>query len=72
MKLSNLHKLRDIANELIERFDMWDERINAKQQPVPIQDIDFWATTLKQIINDENTGLPIKLSSAKARRGARI
>lgn len=34
--------IREVADETIACWNKWDERIQAKQQPVPIQDLHYW------------------------------
>lgn len=43
-------QLQKLAKEIRAKYNSWDENIKAGQQPVPIQDLDFWATKLEEII----------------------
>jgi hypothetical protein len=38
-----LKVLGEIAEEIRVKFDCWDNNIKAGQQPVPIQDLDYWS-----------------------------
>lgn len=45
--LSALETLSKIASEIGERFEKWDNAIKNKQQPVAVQDLDFWKTMIE-------------------------
>lgn len=44
--------LKKVIDEIQKCYDNWDVRIENNQQPVPIQDLDFWIQRLKSVLND--------------------
>ena len=43
--------LEALAQEMDRSFDNWDKAIKNKQQPVTIQDLDFWRTVIRTQIS---------------------
>lgn len=39
--------LIEVIREMQNKFDDWDLHISNNQQPVPIQDLDYWKEQLK-------------------------
>jgi hypothetical protein len=56
--------LKEIQAEIGQAFLDWDLKIEAHQQPVAIQDLDFWDNKLKNII-DELVNQPYSLPSER-------
>ena len=44
--------LKEVEAEIRACFNDWDEAIKNGKQPVPIQDLDYWAKTLSQVIQN--------------------
>jgi hypothetical protein len=40
----------EVIQEISNRFENWDNAINARQQPVTIQDLDYWRKRLSDAI----------------------
>lgn len=55
MNKKTKQKLKEIEGEITACFNGWDGAIKNKAQPVTIQDLDYWATELKKIIQEEVT-----------------
>jgi hypothetical protein len=51
MEEVNRMEIRKIAMEIRNKFLHWDANIRAGQQPVPIQDLDYWANELMRLSN---------------------
>lgn len=45
-----INRLELVEEEIRGCFDNWDNHINNHQQPVPIQDLDYWSSELKLVI----------------------
>jgi hypothetical protein len=43
--------LKYLEEEIQHKFDSWDMRTQCNLQPVPIQDLDFWADRLRVVID---------------------
>lgn len=43
----SLNNLLAISAEISKAFDKWDENIKAGQQPVSIQDLDYWRVQIR-------------------------
>lgn len=50
MEKQTIERLKLIKDEISNCFMMWDLQIENKQQPVAIQDLDFWSKELHAII----------------------
>lgn len=61
--METIERLKLIEKEMKKCFDEWDDKIRNGQQPVPIQDLNFWQKELDEIIEDE-----IKLQIDKTTR----
>ena len=40
----------EVRLEIQAKYDEWDLHIEAEQQPVPIQDLDYWSKRLEYLI----------------------
>ena len=47
-----LQSIREVEAEIKACFDGWDGAIKNEQQPVPIQDLDYWSNKLLRVINE--------------------
>jgi len=53
MDKENKKKLDKVVGEIRKAFDNWDENIKAGLKPVPIQDLDYWANQIAEVVVDE-------------------
>lgn len=54
LKTASLIGLKVIEKEMVKKFNQWDEKIKAKQQPVSIQDLDYWQCVLRIYLREVN------------------
>jgi hypothetical protein len=54
MNEMNREKLRKISREIRQKYIDWDRNVKAGQNPVPIQDLDYWPKQLDFISNYED------------------
>ena len=45
-------QLNDIEREMTQCFDNWDDAIKNGQQPVTIQDLDFWRCSINGVVSN--------------------
>lgn len=46
-------KLIEVEQEMSKAFNQWDEKIEAKQHPVSIQDLDYWIGVLRLYLKEQ-------------------
>ena len=44
-------QLNKIEREMTRCYDNWDDAVNNKQQPVSIQDLDFWRCSINGVLS---------------------
>jgi len=48
--------LHEVVVEMRHHFNKWDEKIDSQQQPVPIQDLDYWICQINRVIKTIEDG----------------
>jgi len=52
---TQVKRLTNLAGEMANAFNLWDERIKNKQQPIPIQDLDYWKDEICSVVSKLNS-----------------
>ena len=45
-----IDEIEKVREEIYNCFNKWDARVEAGQQPVPIQDLDYWNMKLSKAV----------------------
>jgi hypothetical protein len=61
-----LDRIEAVQQEIVKCFNDWDEKINAKQQPATIQDLDYWQGALALVTREiRRNQIPLEIQKLK-------